>query len=130
DRPSAAFRLDIRRLFVSPDDRTLIYTKAATGGAYQFPGIYSPAAGIWRIGIDGGNPRELYSPPAGTLIELLGWAPDGRSILFEQQRQIMRIPADGGPAVPTGQKVPNLPAPPPPLSSLFLSPDGTRVAIS
>jgi Tol biopolymer transport system component len=130
DRPSAASRLDIGRLFLSPDNHTLVYSTAARTGAYQFPGVYRPVVNIWRIGTDGNDARELYTPPPGTLIDLLGWAPDGRSILFEQQRQIMRIPADRGPAAPTGQKIPNLPAPPAPLPSLFLSPDGTRLAIT
>jgi Tol biopolymer transport system component len=113
-------------LSLSPDGRTLAFWRTEAGSAK----IY-----LSTVGVDGANPRDLYSfdIPTNTAASQLVWSTDSHSIMFaqlsESRQQIKRISAEGGKAEFTGVETPagvstN-------RSFIFdLSPDGSRIAYS
>jgi Tol biopolymer transport system component len=115
-----AHDLNIGRVLLSPDGRQLVYTRVVANERNWHLGI---------VGVDGRDARELYAPPVNSWVDLVGWTPDAQWILFEQDSMIMRVPAAGGAAEPTGIAVPGERQQSKPTPSLFLSPDGTRLAI-
>jgi Tol biopolymer transport system component len=120
---------NISELDLSPDGRTLAF--AVIHGALR-------EQHLARVGIDGSDYRELYTPfqTIGTPAKRVRWSKDGKAILFLKTTrppneviagkggfQIMKIPADGGLPVPLSLEEP--------ISSTFdLSPDGSRIAYS
>jgi dipeptidyl aminopeptidase/acylaminoacyl peptidase len=80
---------------------------------------------LWMVNLDGTGLIRLTSDPASDSNPR--WAPDGKSVYFLSTRsgssQVWRIPAAGGDAV----QVTNLPLD---VSSLTVSPDGSRLAFS
>jgi Tol biopolymer transport system component len=112
--------VNISRVLLSPDGRPIVYTRAVARDHNEH---------LWVVGLDGRDGRELYAPPANVWVELVGWSPDGRSILFERDSRIMQVPAEGGEPELTGITVPSGRQQSKPMQSLFPSPDGTRLAI-
>ena len=78
---------DMDFMRVSPDGRQLVYNSRRSG-----------TINIWKVGVDGGEPRQLTFDQ-----ELMGWpiwSPDGRYLAFEMKRDddthIAIMPSDGG----------------------------------
>jgi Tol biopolymer transport system component len=110
---------DVKRLGLSPDGRVLAFSRETSTGDH-----------IWLVGVDGTRAREIYASPAGVPLELLGWSGDGHSVLVAKRPDILRVAVDDGQAERTGLTVPSVAPPRLPLPSIFLSPDGTRVAMA
>lgn len=91
---------------VSPDGQSVIF--GSTRNGFQ----------VWRIDIDGGNPKQMtYSTGTPTF----SYSPDGRWIVSNPYvGGIFKIPADGGDAIPVVPKGP--------LVYPQVSPDGELVA--
>jgi Tol biopolymer transport system component len=67
---------------VSPDGRYIVWTAAPTGVRH-----------IWRMDIDGGNPKQL-STGAGEWDSQ--YSPDGNWLVYRSGHNVWKIPADGG----------------------------------
>ena len=96
----------------SPDSRRIAYAKGKVVGGELV------ADGIYTVGIDNSDVREIISFPGGEVgwIENISWSPDGSEILFGTTV----IAADGSavrelPYIPDGQA--------------SWSPDGSRIAV-
>lgn len=80
---------------VSPDGRLVLYSVGRVD--WKANAVQSD---LWRIGVDGGDPRRMVEGPASGV----EWAPDGGSFVFlakragDSARQIYRMPIDGGEA--------------------------------
>jgi dipeptidyl aminopeptidase/acylaminoacyl peptidase len=83
---------------------------------------------LWMVGADGGGLVQLTSDPASD--DNPRWAPDGQSLYFLSSRskssQVWKLPITGG-IVGAPAQVTRLPLD---VSSLTLSPDGSRLAFS
>ena len=97
----------------SPDGQRIAYTKTEKRNTGRYV-----AVGIYTVGIDGSDVREIISFPDGEVgwIENISWSPDGSEILFGTTV----IAADGSavrelPYIPDGQA--------------SWSPDGSRIAV-
>lgn len=86
--PKARFQ---RGVALSPDATLVAYSGNATG---RF--------GLWLAPVNGSEPRCLVDFP-DRAVRQIGWAPDGKSLVFtadrngDEQYQIYRIPVTGGP---------------------------------
>ncbi|MBI1739978.1 MAG: PD40 domain-containing protein [Candidatus Koribacter versatilis] len=95
------------------------------GSMIAFTGRYAGNRDVYVMPAGGGQPRRLTYHPAAD--EVMGWTPDGKSVLFASTRhsyyrfnnQLNTVPATGGPAT-------ELPLPIAEEGSL--SPDGTHLA--
>ncbi len=95
------------------------------GSQIAFTGDYDGNRGVYVVPAGGGEPRRLTYHPAD--INVGGWTPDGKRILFTSARaafadgvaQLFTVPVEGGFAT----QVPLARA-----SEASFSPDGTRVA--
>ena len=98
----------------SPDSRRIAFAKRVfLGGDYPF----GTAAGIYTIGLDGSEPREIISFPTLRLsvTNSISWSPDGSQILFGSYV----IEADGSATLRHLG----------PGNHASWSPDGSRIAI-
>ena len=87
ERSLLPLRPDMEFPRLSPDGKQLVYNSGETG-----------TTNIWKVALDGGQPRQLTSDP-----ELMGWAswsPDGSRLAIEVKRgddtHIAVMPSDGG----------------------------------
>ena len=72
------------------------------GKSIAFTGRYNGNANVYLMPAEGGQPRQLTYSSGDDLVE--GWAPDGRSVLFQSLRdsfssrykQLYTISVDGG----------------------------------
>jgi len=105
---------------LSPDGKQIVFVRRVTDLEAN-----RGRSDLWLAAPDGSNLRRLTSHPAGE--HNPRWAPDGKSVWFvssrEESSQVWRIPVDGGEA----QQVSSLPLD---VSSMAISPDGKRVAVS
>jgi Tol biopolymer transport system component len=93
---------------VSPDGRFIVFTSTRDGAAH-----------IWRMDIDGANPKQLTS---GSGENYAQFSSDGRSIvytLFAGKPTLWRVSIDGGGPTPLSEKS---------LSEPAVSPDGKMIA--
>ena len=114
-----------RAVAVSPDGLSL----AVTGGDQ------SGRSWIRVVPTDGGTPRDVVQATKPEGLDVSGWTPDGRHLMFvkwhdsatpggqEEARDLWRIPVEGGRAEPVGIKMTG-------LRELRVHPDGTRVAFT
>ena len=95
------------------------------GSMIAFTGSYAGNRDVYVMPATGGQPKRLTYHPADD--EVMGWAPDGESVLFRSSRhayyhsnnQLYTVPATGGPAT-------ELPLPI--AEEGVLSPDGSHLA--
>ncbi len=95
------------------------------GSQIAFSGDYDGNRGVYVVPAAGGEPRRLTYHPAD--FNVVGWAPDGKRIMFSSARtafaggvvQLFTVPVEGGFAT----QVPLARA-----SEASLSPDGARIA--
>ena len=95
------------------------------GSMIAFTGSYAGNRDVYVMPATGGQPKRLTYHPADD--EVMGWAPDGKSVLFRSSRhayyhannQLYTVPATGGPAT-------ELPLPI--AEEGVLSPDGSHLA--
>jgi tricorn protease len=95
------------------------------GAMIAFTGRYAGNRDVYVMPAGGGQPRRLTYHPAAD--EVMGWTPDGKSVLFRSPRhssyrfnnQLYTVPLTGGPAT-------ELPLPI--AEEGALSPDGARLA--
>jgi tricorn protease len=111
-----------------------LFPKFSPDGKWiAFTGQYSGTLQVYVISVDGGEPRQLTfyndigrQPPRGGYDnEVLGWTPDGKSIVFRADR----TPYDdrvGRPYVVPAAGGMEKPLPIPETGSGSLSPDGTK----
>jgi len=107
------------------------------GSMIAFTGQYDGDEQVYVIPATGGVPKQLtYYPARGPLParwgydhQVMGWTPDGKSILFRSLRdswtiaegRLYTVPVGGGPAKPL---------PPPSSGAATFSPDGSRLFYS
>jgi len=105
---------------VSPDGRSIVFVLRTTDLDAN-----RGRTDLWLVGTDGTGLRQLTTDPAGDSNPR--WAADGRSIYFLSTRsgtsQVWRLPVDGGEARQVSQA-------PLDVTSLGVSPDGARLAVS
>jgi len=105
---------------ISPDGRTVVFVVRTTDLEAN-----RGRTDLWLVGTDGTGLRRLTSHPATDVNPR--WTPDGRNVLFVSSRgdsaQVWRISVSGGEAT----QVTDLPLD---VTSLVVSPDGTRLAVS
>src|SRR6267143_1016301 len=95
------------------------------GSQVAFTGDYDGNRGVYVVPAAGGEPRRLTYHPAD--LDVVGWTPDGRRILFRSARaafargvvQLFTVPTEGGFAT----QLPLVRA-----SEASFSPDGARIA--
>jgi dipeptidyl aminopeptidase/acylaminoacyl peptidase len=95
---------------LSPDGRQVLLkvTENTADGAKSH---------LWLVDIESNTSRQLTRSPAGDKSgeSAAEWAPDGKSILFVakrgEQKQLFRLPMDGGEAIPFDIKVDPIAAP-------------------
>jgi Tol biopolymer transport system component len=94
--------------FVSPDGRYVVFSSARAG-----------ASNIWRIDIDGGNPKQLTN---GTRDLTPSISPDGQSVFYSatesDKPRLRKVPIDGGESVQLTDYS---------AGSPFVSPDGKQI---
>jgi dipeptidyl aminopeptidase/acylaminoacyl peptidase len=76
---------------LSPDGKTLAYLLTRTdwkAGRLIFQ--------LWRQDVGGGAPAQLTFSDGGVQPGALKWSPDGRTLLFLREGQIVLLPLDGG----------------------------------
>ncbi len=94
------------------------------GSQIAFTASYEGDVNVYLVGVGGGSPKRLTHQPGPD--EVVGWTPDGKSILFRSGRasfnrfaKLFTVPKEGGPA-------PEVPLPMAYAGSF--SPDGKRLA--
>ena len=75
---------------LSPDGRTLVYALSAADWKLGRLTYH-----LWRQNVAGGSPVQLTFSEGGD-IPVIGWSPDGRTILFMRDSQLWLISVDGG----------------------------------
>ncbi len=75
---------------------------------------------LWRQEVGGGVPEQLTFGDGGVQPGALLWSPDGKTVLFQRDGQIVLLPVDGGEARPLTKHATNVSAP-------KWSPDGNAV---
>src|SRR5262245_8577652 len=76
---------------ISPDGRFVTYMLSHADWRAN-----RPVWQLWRQATAGGAPVQLTSAPNGDIPGTTRWSPDGRSIAFGRDGQIMLVAADGG----------------------------------
>lgn len=101
--------IDIERPSVCGDGRFIVFTSMRSGSPH-----------IWRIDLDGGNPKKLTS---GNLDLTPACSPDGKWVIYSSEktgaRTISKVGIEGGPALSLSNKLTAFPA---------ISPDGRLIA--
>ena len=93
---------------VTPDGQLVVFMSARTGIRH-----------IWRMNIDGSNPRQLTNGGGERWPRL---TPDGKWVVYASITNplgLFKVSIEGGPVVPLTNKAPGYPA---------ISPDGTMIA--
>jgi Tol biopolymer transport system component len=112
---------------VSPDGRYIAYIAVSYnsgGGA----GVHR----LWRMDIDGGNPKQLTDGPSDNQP---AWSGDGKSLLYTSwmnpKPAIWRVSGDGGGATQMWERAASLPVPSPDgkLVAACLSDNGNKVGL-
>ncbi len=105
---------------VSPDGKRVVFGRRTTDLDAN-----RGRTDLWVVGTDGRGLRQLTTDPAGDYNAR--WSADGKTVWFLSSRsgsaQVWRIPVDGGEA----REVTDQPLD---VTSLAVSPDGRRIAIS
>jgi dipeptidyl aminopeptidase/acylaminoacyl peptidase len=108
---------------LSPDGKTVAYLLSRTdwkAGRQIFQ--------LWRQDVAGGAPVQLTFSEGGVQPGALRWSPDGKTLLFLRDGQIVLLPRDGGEARALTKHVTNVYVSPPPAASApSWSPDGTTI---
>src|SRR3954452_1756637 len=108
---------------LSPDGKTVAYLLSRTdwkAGRLIFQ--------LWRQEVDGGSPVQLTFTDGGVQPGALRWSPDGKTLLFLREGQIVLLPRDGGePRALTKHATNVFVAAPPAASAPLWSPDGTTI---
>lgn len=112
------------RLALSPDGRQLAFIGRVRGPENEELSVrVMPTAG--------GNVREVFHTPQGSILSTLTWSPDQRYFILARVGSdaygttiLSRIPVDGGPPEPMGISMPAR------ILSPQLSPDGRKIFFS
>jgi len=108
---------------LSPDGKTVAYFLSRTdwkAGRLIFQ--------LWRQDVDGGAPVQLTFTDGGVQPGALRWSPDGKTLLFLREGQIVLLPLDGGEPRALPKHATNVyVSVPPAAAATTWSPDGTTI---
>src|SRR3954471_11869195 len=108
---------------LSPDGKTVAYLLTKTdwkAGRQIFQ--------LWRQDVAGGAPVQLTFSDRGVQPGALRWSPDGKTLLFLRDGQLVLLPLDGGePRALTKHATNIYVSPPPAAAGASWSPDGTTI---
>ncbi len=91
----------------SPDGRYIVFHSNRAGGTWN----------IWRMDRDGSNPKQLTNESSESYFPEI--SPDGQWVVYHHERQVWKVPIDGGARVQLTDKSSLRPA---------ISPDGKLIA--
>src|SRR3954470_22412000 len=97
---------------LSPDGKTVAYLLSRTdwkAGRLIFQ--------LWRQEVDGGSPVQLTFTDGGVQPGALRWSPDGKTLLFLRDGQMVLLPIDGGEPRPLPRHATNIYVSPPPAAA-------------